>query len=163
MTHGQRKGRRRDGCENPVPLLVCKLPHCGSYVISRDWCSCGRGSLPGRSRQSPQVGCIERPGLHQPGEKAKGSSKDKGKRVGPPTASLSKKCDLNFFPSWFWPLRSPFNSSFYINQMWNSYLKRQLGLRITWPWSLGRWAPLGTTSILPQRTGDTVQQELLAR
>lgn len=78
MTRGQRRGRRRDGYENPVPLLVCKLPHGGSYVISRDWRSCGRGSLPGRSGQSPQVGCIERPGLHQPGKKAKGSSKYKG-------------------------------------------------------------------------------------
>lgn len=65
--------------ENRVALPVCKLPHCGCYLISSDGCSCGWGSVPGQSRQPLQVGCIERPGLHQPGKRANGSAKVKEK------------------------------------------------------------------------------------
>lgn len=69
-------------CESLVPLLVCNLPHCG-YYISSDWCicayGCGWGIHQDWSRHSLQVGCIEKPGLHHPGKKAKGSSKYKGK------------------------------------------------------------------------------------
>lgn len=36
--------------ENQVALPVCKLPHCGCYLISSDWGGCGWGSIPGQSR-----------------------------------------------------------------------------------------------------------------
>jgi hypothetical protein len=49
-----------------VALRICNFPHCGRYLVCSDWHSCGWGHLPGESRESLQVGSIERPGFHQP-------------------------------------------------------------------------------------------------
>lgn len=120
-------------------------------------------------------------------EESKGKSKYKGRltemanvrgvnRVAPPTERLSKN-DLNLPPPCLWPLRPHVNLSIhwtcYRNPLLHQSDTEPLSEKVTGPENYstcplapvkamvfrGRWAPLGTASILPERTGDTLQQD----